>query len=269
MKKIVFALVVLLLALPASAAVNISCAQDGNDLVISMENTGGTRVRAIALDIQLDSSDACLCDVDCVNTGYTIYPGQIDIDEVTGEVLDYGSCECDEGYPQTLPGTDPDSNGVTIEMGSLYVGEGNAPPQGLQELVRIDMSCSCGGDDIPVLISENTIRGGVVMEDPDEEPTVNITTCTVDLPSCAVPTCWDTVTQCGGQTSGDADCNGNINIDDLTALKAAWGMSSPYTAPYCCADFDQSGSVNIDDLTILKGGWGGTASPATGNQACP
>ncbi|MHC4666407.1 MAG: dockerin type I repeat-containing protein, partial [Planctomycetota bacterium] len=82
-------------------------------------------------------------------------------------------------------------------------------------------------------------------------------------------TCWD-ADECAGQTSGDATCDGQVNLDDLAALKAAWGMSSPYANPYCCADFTQDGQVNLDDLAALKAGWGGSGHiPSTGSQSCP
>ncbi|MHC4497795.1 MAG: DUF7901 domain-containing protein, partial [Planctomycetota bacterium] len=44
-------------------------------------------------------------------------------------------------------------------------------------------------------------------------------------------TCWDPL-ECAGQTCGDATCDGQVNLDDLAALKAAWGMSSVYANPY-------------------------------------
>ncbi|MHC4657994.1 MAG: dockerin type I repeat-containing protein [Planctomycetota bacterium] len=84
-----------------------------------------------------------------------------------------------------------------------------------------------------------------------------------------LPTCWSSY-ECAGQPFGDATCNGVVNIDDLSALQAAWGMSGPYAAPYCCADFTQDGQVNLDDLAALKAGWGGSGHiPSTGSQSCP
>jgi hypothetical protein len=82
-------------------------------------------------------------------------------------------------------------------------------------------------------------------------------------------TCWDPL-ECAGQPTGDATCDGQVNLDDLAALKAAWGMSSLYANPFCCADFTQDGQVNLDDLAALKAGWGGSGLiPATGSQKCP
>ncbi|MHC4657996.1 MAG: hypothetical protein ACYS83_02310 [Planctomycetota bacterium] len=82
-------------------------------------------------------------------------------------------------------------------------------------------------------------------------------------------TCWDPL-ECAGQPFGDASCDGCVCLDDLAALKAAWGMSSPYANPYCCADFTQDGQVNLDDLAALKASWGSYYHiPSTGIQSCP
>jgi hypothetical protein len=82
-------------------------------------------------------------------------------------------------------------------------------------------------------------------------------------------TCWD-AGECAGQASGDATCDGVVSLDDLAALKAAWGMSTPWTPPHCCADFTHDGVVNLDDLAVIKLYWSYDGySPSTGNQGCP
>jgi hypothetical protein len=53
-------------------------------------------------------------------------------------------------------------------------------------------------------------------------------------------TCWDNITQCAGQSSGDGTCNGFVNLGDLFALKAYFGKCAPWTAPECCSDYNQS-----------------------------
>jgi hypothetical protein len=217
------------------------------------------------LDIQLDTADACVCDVVCPNdNGYTIYPGSIVIDE-DGVVTDDGTCLCDDSYPQTLPGLD--SNGVTIEMGSLYA-EGEDPPAQSGTLAEI---CICGCDPVNVSISENAIRGGVVMEDPEATPTVVLNGCSVNtLPVCVEPTCWDNVGQCGGQGLGDGTCNGSIDFADLAQLKGSFFKNKGDVGYNCCADYDQSESVNFADLAILKANFFTSGyTPATGLQDCP
>jgi probable HAF family extracellular repeat protein len=64
-------------------------------------------------------------------------------------------------------------------------------------------------------------------------------------------TCWDTAV-CAGQPTGDATCDGSVNLADLLALKASFGKSAPWTPPECCADFTQDGSVNLELSAIGK-----------------
>ncbi|MHC4527608.1 MAG: DUF7901 domain-containing protein [Planctomycetota bacterium] len=86
---------------------------------------------------------------------------------------------------------------------------------------------------------------------------------------CGQPTCWD-ASECGGQPSGDATCEGWVNLADLFALKAHFGKCAPWTPPECCADFNHDDCVNLGDLFALKAGFGtGPYAPATGNQNCP
>jgi hypothetical protein len=121
-----------------------------------------------------------------------------------------------------------------------------------------------------VCFSADTLRGEVV--DVNGEPMA------VTLPGCvtvnfaAPATCWDA---CAGQPSGDATCDGVVNLDDLNALKASWGMAygdppSGGKAYNCCANFDHIGAVNLDDLNIMKANWGDPfAAPPTPILDCP
>jgi hypothetical protein len=72
------------------------------------------------------------------------------------------------------------------------------------------------------------------------------------------PACW----ACPGQPFGDATGDGNINTQDLLALKKAWLTTSAGSPPgtgtgqyNCCADFTQDGAVNTQDLLRLKQNW--------------
>jgi hypothetical protein len=76
--------------------------------------------------------------------------------------------------------------------------------------------------------------------------------------------------ECAGQTSGDATCDGKVNLADLFALKAHFGKSAPWTGNECCTDFSHDGSVNLEDLFTLKAGFGTSGYiPSTGTQSCP
>jgi hypothetical protein len=267
MKKTMFALAVLMLTAPALASVDITCSAGPgpNDLTISFNNSEGDLVRAIALDVTLDTGEATICDVNCVNGDYIIYPGSISIDEDTGEVLDYGTCACDSSYAGTLGGID--TNGVTIEMGSLYA-EGEPAPAQSGDLVILTL-CGCvTGGTANVSIAENVIRGGVVMEDPALSPAVNLSGCSVSLPNCYVPTCWE-AQDCPGQPLGDATCDGSVNIMDVLKVKTSWLQTYPAAGYNCCADFDHNCSVNIMDILKVKANWLATGLGGTGCQDCP
>jgi hypothetical protein len=83
------------------------------------------------------------------------------------------------------------------------------------------------------------------------------------------PTCLD-IDECAGQSRGDCDCDGDVDLGDLYCFKASWGTSPPWAGNACCADFDHSGGVDLADLFVLKARFGtGPYVPSTGNQNCP
>jgi hypothetical protein len=183
MKKIIFFSVLLcLLVAPVWGAVVIKVVQgsDPNEYKVIYDVNGEpNRIRAFGLDVNVTGS-ATIYDANWLkwNSKYQIYPGSIDIND-SGIVQDYGSPICDPcGMPAgtTLPGLD--SNGVTIEMGSLYVGAPNAPPStGTllslyitgQPTIIIKGNAARVGPNSPPTPSYSP---GLVMEDPDQHPAV-------------------------------------------------------------------------------------------------
>ena len=282
MKKIIFILVVLLFTAPAWADIEITATQVGTtpEVEISYEVTAPdvNLPRAFGLDITVSDGNIidCIpymtgeCTADVGNKGFGIFPGTIVID-VDGNVTDDGTpvAPSDDPGSVTCPEWDPDVTGcssITVEMGSLYQEPNYPGLSGVLCTITVTENCI-------VTIAGNAARCGtgsdplgVVMEDPDE---VIIPTYVPGDVVLEVSTCWD-ATECAGQPSGDATCDGSVNINDLYALIDAWGMNAPYTAPHCRADFTQDGAVNLDDLYALIDGWGSTDwSPSTGNQDCP
>jgi hypothetical protein len=267
MKKIAFILVAFFAVAPAMADVEIYCtAGPGpNDVTISYDaSSEANLVRAFALEISVNGDEVVICEVNCVSSDYYVYPGSISID-AGGTVTDWGSCACSGSYP----GTPDEPNHKTIEMGSLYVGEANEPASS-GDLVFITVSGCAGGTNPVVSIVENAIRGGVVMENPQEVVTVTINDgCEVPVPVCWCATC-QLASECAGHSSGDGTCDGQINLADLFALKAAFGASAPWTDPECCSDYNNDQSVNLGDLFVLKAGFGSSGYvPSTGSQSCP
>lgn len=151
-----------------SAGMDFSYDADGSGVVtVYYVDSTADQVRAVALDITTDN-DANITAVDNVNAAYNIYPGSIDINELTGEVNHPGSAVCDAvKYPNgTLPGLY--SYGTSVEMGSLYVGDGNAPEDnGVLLTFTVDKSCTG-------TIAGNVIRGSVVLENPNADPCDNL-----------------------------------------------------------------------------------------------
>jgi hypothetical protein len=258
MKKIVFAVVVLMLAAPAGASqVFITCAQVPNEpnIIISYndEYNPGNPVRCFGLDLQLDNAETVL-EVECLSADYYVYPGQFSYD---GQTPSFGTCDC-TGKAGALPGP----NGVTIEMCSLYADDDpdhNEPPAASGPLVRVKVSGECC-----ISITPNALRGGVVLEDNAVvEPNVpGPNDCCVSGLDCfpkTDPKYAQWVTQgkpeawcCTNQRNGDATGDGQCNVFDLMRLKLAVGGTYP-NAPYDCrADFTHDGNVNVFDLMTLK-----------------
>jgi hypothetical protein len=266
MKKIVLTLVVLLLASPAWAAdvVVITAAQVGvtNEVVISYDATGSSVLpRAFSLNIQLDDS-ATIVGVANVNPDFPIHPGTINIDLSGPEPsIDYGTPVAPQADlpSDTLPGLD--SNGITIEMGSLYAPTTPSSPNAPNDtgvLLSIILDPPVDGNDTQTCLTftGNVARAGskgVVLEDPALDPTVTVpgpgTVC-VTFPSPG-PKCWQFLTQCHGDTNDD----GTVNTTDFFALKDSWMKSDPDLLYNPCADFNRDGSVNTTDFFKLKDNW--------------
>lgn len=283
MRKMILALVVVLIAAPAWGAVTITLTDEGNGVVaIGYDSTGEAElVRAFALDISV--TDGTITDVtDYVvgddNGGYGIFPANfsrfITVDGQTGEVADWGVA----GYSPVADANDTGAAGalgtsaITIEMGSLY--DTQAPAKtGLLCKVVLD-----GGAEI--CVTPNAVRGGIVLEDATQAAIAADPTClALGTPPCvpanqqadwdayvaagADPSCWCEPYQC----DGDADLKDSgipfryrVFTGDLNLLVANWKAKINTANP--CADFDHKDSgipfryrVFTADLNILVANW--------------
>ena len=228
MKKIILALVVLALALPASAEVLITCEQtvpDEPNVIVSYDNGEAEPVRAFALEITLDAGE--ISTISCLSDDYYIYPGDIDIED--GQVQDFGSCVASI-----------DANVGIVEMGSLYAAEDACHPDGPPDegdLLLVTVSGEC-----EVCITENEIRGGVVMEDLSPAD-VNTGCCDVVLG----PACWNY--DCFNCGDADGDCA--LTFGDISILIAGW-PPNPYNP---CADLDKDTAMTFGDINVLIANW--------------
>lgn len=299
MRKMILALVVVLIATPAWASVEIKLANEGGGVVaISYDaSTEAELVRAFALDISVDTG--AITDVtDYVtgddNGGYGIFPANfsrfITVDGQTGEVADWGAA----GYTPVADGNDTGAAGalggsaITIEMGSLY--DTQAPGKtGLLCKVVTE-----GAGQLSVTV--NAVRGGIVLEDATQatmapDPAVILLevpdVCLASIPAGQVadyeaykaagadPSCWCEAYQC----DGDADLKDSgvpfkyrVFTGDLNLLVSNWKAKIATANP--CADFDHKDSgvpfryrVFTADLNILVGNWKKKDAALPGN--CP
>ena len=170
MKKIGFMVVILMVAAPALATVNITAADldaEGPLGVVGIDyevTEEPNRARAFALEISVTDgnivaiNDFHVGESTVGSSGYGIFPGNI---VITGNTVD------DYGNP-VAPNTAPDTPGqlggssIIIEMGSLFVGDGNAPGNsGRLCTVTCDTDCLLS-------IVANALRGKVVLEGAQE-----------------------------------------------------------------------------------------------------
>jgi hypothetical protein len=230
MRKIVlFIAALLFMVVPAMAVVsnvNITCVPDGNKVTVSYASDAN-RIRAFGLDI--DVVGANITKLDVADANYRIYPGQIVI--VDGNVIDYNT--------PYVPGDLGDAN-VTIEMGSLYTTDANYasdPNAGYNKipglsgtLLKFYVSGNC-----TYAVTENAIRGGIVMEDPNEDPSVTLCSGSVVV-GCIVPNVVG-----GSKAAADA------------AITAA-GLVPNGTGVLSCAPLNEVLTQDPDGSTVVECG---------------
>jgi hypothetical protein len=293
MRKMMLALLVVVLAAPAWADIAITVEDEG-DLKASINYSGTELARAFALDLTVDagvieSVDGFVVGDD--NGGYGIFPANfsryITVDATTGEVSDWTAA----GYNPVAEAGDPGAlgglgtSGVTIEMGSLY--DTQAPPlAGTLCTLKVSEACNMS-------VALNATRGNVVLEDASEA-TVVLPEPTEIGPAgepytglypqqwadVGEPDCWIAAInprQCLGDADGGSQGKKKfwVSTVDLDVLIGAWNKSFADIegqdvggVPLICADFDQNPQgkkkfrVSTNDLDILIANWNQANAPA-------
>lgn len=197
MRKMILVFVVLLLAVPAVAEVKITCEQtllrgsipsECNIITVYYNATSEANLpRALALDITLSDTGtiggaaimsvtpAVIGESNSVGgRGYGIFLGSdgIDINSTTGVPDGFGSPVANPGDSGAATGLG--TNAVTVELASLYPGtQGPANPD---SPIKSGVLCTFRVNDkiCNVVITENTTRGGIVMENPAQAVDVNL-----------------------------------------------------------------------------------------------
>jgi hypothetical protein len=287
-------------AAPALADVTISMAQvgDTNEVIISITSTETNLIRAYGLDIKLTQNTAVpdsdpdpnILEVTALNEDYWVFPGRIQIDP-DGNITDLGSPDAEYADlpSDTLAGLD--SNGVTVELASLYYPVGpTSPNKPVQDGALLSVKVSGSAC---ITVTANVSRAGasgVVMEDPGEVVTVNIdppTLCIVVDEGCfnsghpdyaewanvvGKPTSWCYKYQCYGDADGINNGNpftgySRVRVEDLNILISGWKVEDyvdEETHPWIAADFDRTlngnpftgySRVRVEDLNILVANW--------------
>jgi hypothetical protein len=301
MRKIALTLAVLLLATPAFAAVRIIIEDESGGIAAIKYETDGEMVRAFALDISVSDgqtieaiSDYLKGESTAATPGYGIFPANfgdyIEVDADTGEVTTWDVNEYTPLADPNDPGADGTGLGtsaVVIEMGALYYpaddSSPNAPPTS-GTLCKLEVSGTC-----TMSATENSIRGGVVLTDPDVAADVDTTAATAvtitvdDCPFSTTSECdewvamgspasWVNPRQCHGDADGAQDGNPKSGYfwvwsSDLNALLAGWKQpysGDPEVDPWISADFSHSEEGNpksgyfrvwAQDLNILLEYW--------------
>jgi hypothetical protein len=287
MKKVFCAIVIIMLTAPAWAKIAITATDLGGG-VVAIDYNGVDLARAYALDIKVDTgkiidiNDYAIGDE---NNGYGIFPANfsryITVLE-TGEVDSWA----DPNYTPVADANDPgalggiDTNGITIEMGSLY--KTAAPPLS-GRLCTVTCSQSC-----LLSVTTNKIRGNVVLEDANEA-VVDLTGATnvqvtigqvytgtypEEWIAVGKPECWKSSVnprQCHGDADGAAEGPQNswVSLNDLDIFISAWNKPlNALTGNQICADFDhlpqgqQNYRVSANDVDILIANWNLANGPA-------
>ena len=295
MRKMILALLVVMLAAPAWADIAITVTDEGGGQA-SINYSGAELARAFALDITVDAgtiNDVNDFVVGDDNGGYGIFPANfsryITVDAATGEVSDWAAA----GYTPVAEAGDPGAlgglgtSGVTIEMGSLY--DTQAPPlAGTLCVLTVSDTCTMS-------VTTNATRGNVVLEDASEA-TVDLTGATdVDIVigpthiytgpnlqewlDVGSPDCWASVInprQCLGDADGASQGKQKfwVSTNDLDVMIAAWNKNFAAIdgqefagTPLICADFNQNFEgkqkfrVSVTDLDILVENWQAAGLP--------
>jgi hypothetical protein len=296
MRKMILALVVVLITAPAWADVQIILEDEGDGVIsVSYDSSGEAElVRAFALDLTVTEGEGTLVDVtDYVtgddNGGYGIFPANfsryITVDGQTGEVADWGAA----GYTPVADANDTGAAGglggtaITIEMGSLYDTQAPGTSGLLCKIAYEGSGTLCA--------TANAVRGGIVLEDASQATLAS--DCIAfggDVPcfpstnpqyntwvALGKPECWCNPYQCDGDIDGK-DSGGfakqQVSLADLNILVNNWQKkaSDPTLDP--CADLDHQDSggfakqqVSLADLNILVNNWQKKASQLPGD--CP
>jgi hypothetical protein len=248
MKRITVLFLMFVVAVPAMATdvtITAVAGPEPKSVTVGFTTSNITElVRAIALDVIVTDPSILICDINCVNPEYGIYPGSINID-ATGTIADWGTCA----------GAGLESNTVASEQGSLYIGPANAPAQSGDLFIITLGGCTLDGNgEVTVSITEDAIRGGIVLENPDIAANVTLPgDVTVNMGNCG----WGGCACMGDYTGPTGVPDGVVSTSDMGAMLGLLGAAgppyvvSPIPAGWECMDL----SMELSALPIWGRCW--------------
>ena len=301
MRKVLLSLLVLAVAAPALAAVNITAVNNTNGTVtLAIDTTAAEVVRGLALKVTA-TNGAKLVSLTPVNVN-AAFNTYIDSAFQMGGAYTIGA-----GHPfANVAAAGPavvDATQFSVSMGVLDQSgarAGYTSPVGGASLITINTGAG------RICVGLDTLRGGIVG---DGVITTNLTAADICVDVTAAPSepikatapfyaawvqfgkpaCWAYAKNCKGDANGKTQGStktgfAHVGSEDLNVLIAAWNVLEPATGTTpsgpgilsvtngICADFNraQQGStktgftrVGSDDLNILIANWQ-VLNPATG-----
>ena len=282
MKKILVSLLVLALCAPAMAATVGAVTSPGQAVITVTAENGVFNIVGMGLDVDIVSGTVDGCTVDTAT--FNIFPDAAhDLEIATPGSYTYGA-----GTPIALqdgPGETTTAASFAVSVGAL---NGAAIPGATGSAsVQLTITAAAGAT---VDISENALRGGIVLTDGNGEDITSGTAgvVTVVIPAGGPLPCYDRLTateqtewneyitagrtaaelepwcwqfQCYGDASNTTETLSKYRVynADLTLLLANWKLKAATANP--AADFDHKDEtlskykVYNGDLTILLANW--------------
>jgi hypothetical protein len=208
--------------------------------------------------------------------------------DASGNVTGYGTPKAPDGSAGENPA------GITLEMGSLFVSEANAPvgATGTVQLCKVKYT---GSTNSTLALALNATRGNAVNEDTNPA-TLTLTGTTIafavaecvkntapfyaDWVAWGKPVCWAYQRNCRGDADGQQVIATKtvpahwVGTPDLTILSNAWKKTDAQLVGVVggiCADFDHTAvlatktvpahRVGTPDLTALSTYWKSSTTP--------
>ena len=260
MKRFIMVLLVLLLAAPAMATLTITAADEGNSdgwvAITYVADAGdGNRPRAFGLNVAV--SDGNVIDVDTSTAQpFRIFMGNIDINDITGEIDNFGS--------PVAPNTAPDDPGqlgspsIVTEMGSIYdpcIPSNPNQPAYSGLVIRVQVS-----EDCTLTVSANAARAdtGVILESGASADVNFVAATSIPVSFGCFPEAHDDYDEWIDVNSPASWCNPRQCHGDADGIENEYGAPDPFTGEY------NKAWVSSEDIAVLIEGF---RQPYSGDPA--